>query len=618
MKIIGVTVGTPISVDKIKEKINPITSVNGVEADDQGNVDVQVSVPENKIQTAVNTALENAKESGEFDGNQGEPGKDGVSPTVSVEPISGGNRVTITDKNGSKQFNIMNGSDGSTGASGVSPTVSVAPISGGHRISITDANGTQTFDVKDGKDGEGGTGGTGGTGKDGVTFYPTVSADGTLSWTNNGDLTNPTPVNIKGVPGADGKDGSNGSPGANGVTFTPNVDSNGNLSWTNDGGLANPATVNIKGANGKDGTNGTNGKDGEDGVSVTHTWNGTTLTVTSKSGTSSADLKGDRGETGAQGQQGEKGATGDKGADGVGIKSVTQTTTSSADGGSNVITVTKTDNTTSTFTVKNGSKGSTGEKGADGKTPVKGEDYFTAADKQEMVQAVVDELGDAGGGTNVVMSETEPSGLSAGDDWDMVMTTPEAPKEMYPYNVTLTAGSGYTLTPVSGSTLPVYRGDSYSFTFAIADGYETTSGFAVKANGIALSAVNGVYTISNITADQTVTVEGVIASTATVTISGTGNSTYCYAKINNQTYSGTASGIEVARGSTITFGVYGRSSTYVGKVTIDGTAVLTVTNQTTQTYNWTVPAGTKTITMAMTYSSSSYSRYGTITVTTTK
>ena len=80
------------------------------------------------------------------------------------------------------------------------------------------------------------------------------------------------------------------------------------------------------------------------------------------------------------------------GADGVGIKSVVQTTTSSADGGSNVVTVTKTDGTTSTFTVKNGSKGSTGDPG---KTPVKGTDYFTAADKAEMVNAVIAALPDA-------------------------------------------------------------------------------------------------------------------------------------------------------------------------------------------------------------------------------
>lgn len=38
-----------------------------------------------------------------------------------------------------------------------------------------------------------------------------------------------------------------------------------------------------------------------DGISATHSWNGTVLTVTSASGTSSADLKGDTGTTGVAG-----------------------------------------------------------------------------------------------------------------------------------------------------------------------------------------------------------------------------------------------------------------------------------------------------------------------------
>lgn len=40
------------------------------------------------------------------------------------------------------------------------------------------------------------------------------------------------------------------------------------------------------------------GQPGKDGTSVTHSWNGTTLTVTSASGTSSADLKGETGNDG--------------------------------------------------------------------------------------------------------------------------------------------------------------------------------------------------------------------------------------------------------------------------------------------------------------------------------
>ena len=50
----------------------------------------------------------------------------------------------------------------------------------------------------------------------------------------------------------------------------------------------------------------------------------------------------------------------------VGIQSIAQTTTSAADGGTNVVTITLTDGTKKTFSVKNGTKGSPGEGGTDG------------------------------------------------------------------------------------------------------------------------------------------------------------------------------------------------------------------------------------------------------------
>lgn len=46
---------------------------------------------------------------------------------------------------------------------------------------------------------------------------------------------------------------------------------------------------------------GKDGEKGDDGISVTHSWEGTTLTITSASGTSSADLKGDKGDDGRDG-----------------------------------------------------------------------------------------------------------------------------------------------------------------------------------------------------------------------------------------------------------------------------------------------------------------------------
>lgn len=42
------------------------------------------------------------------------------------------------------------------------------------------------------------------TGGGGVVFIPDVSENGILSWTNNGELPNPEPVNIRGEDGQPG------------------------------------------------------------------------------------------------------------------------------------------------------------------------------------------------------------------------------------------------------------------------------------------------------------------------------------------------------------------------------------------------------------------------------
>ena len=111
----------------------------------------------------------------------------GAAATVSTEMVDGTYRM---------QLGIP------VGADGVSPAVGVIPIAGGHRVSITDADGTKTFDVMDGEDGGGGGGGSG---ENGATFYPYVDGEGNLSWTNNGGLENPESVKIKGADGKDAK-----------------------------------------------------------------------------------------------------------------------------------------------------------------------------------------------------------------------------------------------------------------------------------------------------------------------------------------------------------------------------------------------------------------------------
>lgn len=82
---------------------------------------------------------------------------------------------------------------------------------------------------------------------------------------------------------------------------------------------------------------------------------------------------GTAGKDGQDGAPGKDGADGHPGADGVGIQSVVQTTTSTEDGGTNVITVTKTDGTSSTFAVRNGSRGSAGPAGPQGPQGLQGE-----------------------------------------------------------------------------------------------------------------------------------------------------------------------------------------------------------------------------------------------------
>lgn len=74
---------------------------------------------------------------------------------------------------------------------------------------VTDLSGAQGMQGPPGEAGpqgvqgaQGETGSQGPKGDTGATFTPSVSEEGVLSWTNNGELPNPEPVNIKG-PGTD-------------------------------------------------------------------------------------------------------------------------------------------------------------------------------------------------------------------------------------------------------------------------------------------------------------------------------------------------------------------------------------------------------------------------------
>ncbi|OCQ21965.1 hypothetical protein A7985_09145 [Pseudoalteromonas luteoviolacea] len=88
---------------------------------------------------------------------------------------------------------------------------------------------------------------------------------------------------IEGPPGRDGVDGLN----AQAISVKDNGDGTITLENVEQGSI----TINLP--KGLDGLNGRDGTDGTNGVSLSHSWSGTTLSITSASGTSSADLKGE-------------------------------------------------------------------------------------------------------------------------------------------------------------------------------------------------------------------------------------------------------------------------------------------------------------------------------------
>ena len=88
------------------------------------------------------------------------------------------------------------------------------------------------------------------------------------------------------------------------ATFTPSVSADGTLSWTNNKGLTNPEPVNIKGPQGETGPQGPQGPKGDTGPQGPKGDTGAT------GATGPQGPKGDKGDTGPQGPAGADGATG--------------------------------------------------------------------------------------------------------------------------------------------------------------------------------------------------------------------------------------------------------------------------------------------------------------------
>lgn len=250
----------------------------------------------------------------------------------------------------------------------------------------------------------------------------------TKAWVNNGpmqgakgDKGDPGEQGPKGEPGDTGPAGANGTDG-----ITPSIGKNGNwyLGTTDTGkpsrgekgdkgdpgAKGDPGEQGPKGETGAPGEQGPKGEPGDtgpagasgtDGITPTIGENGNWYLGATDTGKPSRGEKGDPGAAGAKGDQGEQGPRGETGA--------------------------------------------TGAEGPAGKTPVKGTDYFTEADKQEIASAAA-ELVDLSGKQDKITK----SGLLKGDGTGGVSTAVPDTDYMAPIPVTA-SDNGKFLRVVSGA-----------------------------------------------------------------------------------------------------------------------------------------------------------------------
>lgn len=242
-------------------------------------------------------------------------GEDGVSPTVAVSKVGGVTTIEITDKDGAKTAVVNDGAPGKDG--------------------YTPVKGVDYFDGADGKDGESIGIEDYGYGLDNTTVAFT---DGSVIQIPNGvgienirlskesetgntykiELTNGQSYDFVAPAGPTGKTGADGTSVTVSKVSESTENGGDNIILFSDG---NELTVK-NGTRGSDGSNGKSayeiacdngfvgdeedwletlvgptGNNGAHGTHAEHWWEGTVLTVRSASGESSADLKGEKGDT---------------------------------------------------------------------------------------------------------------------------------------------------------------------------------------------------------------------------------------------------------------------------------------------------------------------------------
>jgi hypothetical protein len=114
------------------------------------------------------------------------------------------------------------------------------------------------------------------------------------------------------------------------------------------------------------------------------------------------------------------------------------------------------------------------------------------------------------------------------------------------YKIALPNVEGYHVNAVSGYSSPVLPGASFSFTITVDDGH-SMEGVNVLANKTSIRPTEGIYTISDINSDQTVT----LSTKATVVIESDSDSVVFQYKVDKSTkqYNGP---FQVERGTDLT------------------------------------------------------------------
>ena len=194
------------------------------------------------------------------------------------------------------------------------------------------------------------------------------------------------------------------------------------------------------GADGQPGADGLPGKDGKDGFSPI-------ATVESNSDGAVISITDSKGTTTAQIYNGSNGLPGQDGIDGQDGFSPTVELTDTETG----VTLTITDiNGTKTATINDGAQGPQGVPGADGHTPVKGVDYFTESEINNIIT-------EAASAVNVPVATTQTAG------------------KVKPDGTTITVDEDGTIHSAGGSSLPDYpeTDGNYSLILTLSSGIAT-------------------------------------------------------------------------------------------------------------------------------------------------